>query len=206
MFCALNNGGGADEIETHYTYGQVIQRAVGVVFQEEVLEFKLERAATAGLQPPVAFGAVVVGHRVVGRCEHPCGSGEIASTACRGTQWVKKHALFILQDKPWLKHPSDTPLSTISSAGVGALDRTHAKQELYHGTINLKPVAFRDKNSLCSPGWPPTWNPSASASCLWDHRGSPPPHLCSTLKHQKAGSHLKLGFTLMCFPFSRQDE
>jgi hypothetical protein len=118
-------------METQYTYGQVIQRAVGVVFQVEVLEFKQERAATAGFQPPVAFGAVVVGHRVVGRCEHPCGGGEIASTACRGTQWGK-HGLFFLQDKPWLKHPIDTPLSSVFGAGVGALDLTHAKQELYH--------------------------------------------------------------------------
>lgn len=86
MFCALSKRGATDDIETHHTYGQVIQRTAGVVFQVEVLEFKLEWAASAGFQSPVAFGAVVVGHRVVGRCEHPCGGGEIASTACRETR------------------------------------------------------------------------------------------------------------------------
>lgn len=153
-------GGAPDDIEAHCTYGQVIQRAAGVVFQVEVLEFQLERATMTGFQPPVAFGAVVVGHRVVGRCEHPCGGGEITSTACRGTQWMN-HSLFLLQDKPRLKHL--TAVLCIRCWGqcpgpytgwARALPLSHAPQA----------CGFQRQNSLHSPGLPPTWNPPASAS------------------------------------------
>lgn len=63
----------------------------------EVLEFQLERAAMAGFQLPVALRAVVVGHRVVGRCEQPRGAGETASTAYRG-ETESETGLFFMQD------------------------------------------------------------------------------------------------------------
>lgn len=46
----------------------------------KVFKFQFKWAAVAGFQPPIAFGAVVVGHRVVGRYEHASGGGEITPT------------------------------------------------------------------------------------------------------------------------------
>lgn len=51
-----------------------------MILQVEVFKFQFKRAAVAGFQPPGAFGAVVVGHGVVGRRERAGGSGEIAPT------------------------------------------------------------------------------------------------------------------------------
>lgn len=70
-----------------HTYGQVIQSAVWVMLQVKLFKFQFERAALAGFQPPVAFRAVVIGHRVVGRCEGASGSGEIAPTTYRRKRW-----------------------------------------------------------------------------------------------------------------------
>lgn len=53
-----------------------------MILQMEVFKLQQERAAVAGLQPPEALGAVVVGHRVVGGRERAGGRGEIAPTAC----------------------------------------------------------------------------------------------------------------------------
>lgn len=74
-----------------YTYGQIIWSAVWMVLQMEVFKFQFKRTAVAGFQPPVALGAVVVGHRVVGRCEHAGGSGEIASTTYGRETWDDTH-------------------------------------------------------------------------------------------------------------------
>lgn len=65
------------------TYCQIIQAAVGMALQVEVFKLQLEGAALAGLQLPVALGAMVVGHRVVGRSEGASGSSEVPPTTCR---------------------------------------------------------------------------------------------------------------------------
>lgn len=57
------------------------------MLQVEVFKFQFEWAAVAGFQPPIAFRAVVVGHRVVGRSEHASGSREIAPTSYRRKRW-----------------------------------------------------------------------------------------------------------------------
>lgn len=67
----------------YYTYCQVIQRAVWMILQVEVFKFQLKWAAMTGFQPPLTFGAVVVGHRVVRRREYACGGGQIAPTTYR---------------------------------------------------------------------------------------------------------------------------
>lgn len=52
------------------------------MLQVKAFKFQFKRAAMAGFQPPVAFGAVVVGHGVVGRRKRASGSGEIAPATC----------------------------------------------------------------------------------------------------------------------------
>lgn len=49
----------------------------------EVFKFQFKWAAVAGFQPPRAFGAVVVGHWVVGGREHASGGGEVTPTTYR---------------------------------------------------------------------------------------------------------------------------
>lgn len=77
-----------------YTYSQIICSAVWMMLQVKVFEFQFKWAAMTGLQPPEAFGAVVVGHRVVGRCERAGGSGEIAPTTYRRESWNDAHPFF----------------------------------------------------------------------------------------------------------------
>lgn len=48
-----------------------------MMLQVKVFEFQFKCAAVARFQPPVAFRAVVIGHRVVGRYERAAWSGEI---------------------------------------------------------------------------------------------------------------------------------
>lgn len=61
-----------------YTYSQIICSAVWMMLQVKLLKFQFKRAAVAGSQQPGAVGAVVIGHRVVGRRERARGSGEVA--------------------------------------------------------------------------------------------------------------------------------
>lgn len=53
------------------------------MLQVKAFKFQFKRAARAGFQPPVAFGAVVVGHGVVGRRKRASGRGEIAPATYR---------------------------------------------------------------------------------------------------------------------------
>lgn len=64
------------------------------MLQVKVFEFQFKWAAVAGLQPPGAFGAVVVGHRVVGGRERAGGSGEIAPATYRRESWKDAHPFF----------------------------------------------------------------------------------------------------------------
>ena len=76
-----------------------------MMLQVELFKVQFKWAAVAGLQQPVAFGAVVIGHRVVGRRERARGSGEVASTAYRRKRgddaepffWVKLNLLFYVE-------------------------------------------------------------------------------------------------------------
>lgn len=79
--------GAVEETTGLHTYSQIIWSAVWVMLQVKVFKFQFKWAAVAGFQPPVAFGAVVVRHRVVGRSEHASGSREIAPTTYRRKRW-----------------------------------------------------------------------------------------------------------------------
>lgn len=54
-----------------------------MMLQVKVFKFQFKWAAMAGLQPPGAFRAVIVGHRVVRRRERASGGGEIAPATYR---------------------------------------------------------------------------------------------------------------------------
>lgn len=87
----------SDTQEKHYTYSQIIQRAVRMMLQVEVFEGQFKWAAMAGFQPPVAFRAVVVRHWVVGRREYACGGGEVAPTTYRRNKWTDTHLFFLVK-------------------------------------------------------------------------------------------------------------
>lgn len=61
------------------------------MLQVKAFKFQFKRAAMAGFQRPVAFGAVVVGHGVVGRRKRASGSGEIAPATYRRKRWNDAH-------------------------------------------------------------------------------------------------------------------
>lgn len=63
-----------------------------MMLQVKVFKFQFKWAAVAGFQQPVAFRAVVVGHRVVGRCERASGRGEVAPTTYRRERWNDAYA------------------------------------------------------------------------------------------------------------------
>lgn len=65
-----------------HTYSQIVLTTIWMILQMEVFKLQQERTATAGLQPPGALRAVIVGHRVVGGRECAGGRGEIAPTTC----------------------------------------------------------------------------------------------------------------------------
>ena len=64
------------------TYSQIVLTTIWMILQMEVFKLQQDRTATAGLQPPGALRAVIVGHRVVGGRECAGGRGEIAPTTC----------------------------------------------------------------------------------------------------------------------------
>ena len=72
----------------------------------KVFEFQYKWAAVTGLQPPGAFGAVVVGHWVVGRRERACGSSKIAPATYNRENWK--------DGQPFLSHKmkSSSPFQT----------------------------------------------------------------------------------------------
>lgn len=65
-----------------HTYSKIVLTTIWMILQMEVFKLQQERTAMAGLQPPGALRAVIVGHRVVGGRECAGGRGEIASTTC----------------------------------------------------------------------------------------------------------------------------
>ena len=65
-----------------HTYSQIVLTTIWMILQMEVFKLQQERTAMAGLQPPGALRAVIVGHWVVGGRECASGRGEIAPTTC----------------------------------------------------------------------------------------------------------------------------